>query len=86
MSRTLTAQRFVVPRAQRKKHIERMRARRAYYLGAGCRFWVFEEIDLTGAFMEFIEAGDAATLKAALANAPERFNDPARIYQEMELE
>jgi len=86
MSRTLTAQRFVVPLAQRKKHLDRMRARRAYYHGAGCRFWVFEEIDLSGAFMEFIEAGDAATLKSALANAPERFNDPARIYQEMELE
>jgi len=46
---------------------------------------VFEEAGLPGAFLEFCEAPDAATLARAHASAPERMLDPARIYHEVEL-
>jgi hypothetical protein len=51
----------------------------------GCRFWVFEEQGLQGAFVEFCEADSAAALTAAHAAAPERVRDPGRIYTQMEL-
>jgi hypothetical protein len=74
-----------VPLADRKKYMERVRARRAYYTGVNCQFWVFAESDLPGAYIEFIEAPDAKTLAAALAGAPEQLVDSARIYNEVEL-
>jgi hypothetical protein len=85
MPRVLTAQRTVVTPAQRGRLLERLRARREYYQGAGCHYWVFEEIDLQGAFIEFIEAADAASLRTAIAAAPD---DPGavRFYQELELD
>ena len=85
MARALTIQRSIVPASDRKKFMEKLRARLAYYSAANCRFWVFEEIELTGAFMEFVEAEDAETLAKALAGAPDHVVDPARIYEEVEL-
>jgi hypothetical protein len=52
----------------------------------GCRYWLFEEAALTGAFIEFAEAGDPETLKGAHAAAPEPPLDPARIYTQVEFE
>lgn len=86
MPRALSIQRSVVPLADRRKFLEKLRARHAYYTGANCRFWAFEESDLAGAFMEFIEAGDVATLSRALAAAPEQMLEQVRIYQEVELD
>jgi hypothetical protein len=40
---------------------------------------------LPGAFLEFVEAGDADTLARALASAPEPILDPQRVYVEVEL-
>lgn len=85
MSRALTLQRSIVPPGDRKKFMERLRARRAYYTGVNCRFWVFEESDLPGAYIEFIEAADEKTLADALAGAPQHVVDSARIYHEVEL-
>lgn len=85
MPRALTMHRTVVPPADRERFLERMRAKEAHYTAAGCRFWVFEEAALAGAFIEFCEANDARTLTAAHAAAPERILDPARIYQIVEL-
>jgi hypothetical protein len=85
-SRSLTIQRSIVPLSERKKYMHKLRARRAYYTNANCRFWVFEETDLAGAFIEFIEAEDPAVLARALAEAPESFVDASRIYQEVELD
>jgi hypothetical protein len=86
VARALTIHRSIVPVAERKKFMQKLRAKRAYYTGANCHFWVFEESDLAGAFVEFIEASDPATLAKALAAAPEQVVDAARIYQEVELE
>ena len=85
MSRALAMQRTIVPAADRKKHLERARMRRTYYHHANCRYWVFEESGLPGAFVEFGEASDRDTLDAALGNAPDRLLDPERVYEEVEL-
>lgn len=85
-SRSLTIQRSIVPLSERKKYMTKLRARKAYYQGANCKFWVFEETDLAGAFIEFIEAEDPAVLARALQEAPESLVDASRIYQEVELD
>ena len=85
MSRALTLQRSIVPAGERKKFMEKLKARRAYYAGAQCKHWVFEEAELPGAFIEFIEAADGETLFKALTGAPDPVLDRARIYQEVEF-
>ena len=85
-ARSLTIQRSIVPLSERKKYMIKLRARKAYYQGANCRFQVFEETDLAGAFIEFIEAEDPAVLARALQEAPEALVDASRIYQEVELD
>ena len=85
MPRALTLQRTVVPAADRSKFLVKLRARHAYYATAKCKHWVFEEAQLPGAYMEFIEAADGETLAQALAGAPDPVLDRARIYQEVEL-
>jgi len=85
MPRALTLQRTIVPSAERAKYLARARQRAAYYAKAGCRFWIFEEAALPGAFIEFTEASDRNTLSAAHADAPEKLVDAKRIYHEVEL-
>jgi hypothetical protein len=85
MPRSLTIHRTVVPPADRVRFLERSRAKEAHYTGAGCQYWVFEEQALPGAFVEFCEGPDAATLTAAHAAAPTPILDPARIYSIVEL-
>ena len=85
MPRHLTMQRTIVPASERKKYFERLRLKRDYFARAECRFWVFEEASLPGAFLEFIEAADLQTLTAAQASAPEAMLDPNRIYREVEI-
>lgn len=86
MPRALSIQRSIVPVADRKKFMHKLRAKRSYYGSVNCRFWAFEECEISGAFIEFIEGPDAATLAKALAEAPEPVVDQARIYQEVELD
>lgn len=85
MSRVLSIQRTLVTPRDREKFALRLKRNQAYYAQAGCRYWVFEEMGLPGAFLEFFEAPDAATLSKAHASSPERILDPARIYHEVEL-
>jgi len=82
MARALSMQRTIVPLGDRAKYFEKSRE---HYRAAGCQFWVFEEAALTGAFIEFSEAPDPATLAAAHAAAPGSVLDPSRIYTEVEL-
>ncbi|MDQ3698215.1 MAG: hypothetical protein M3373_09345 [Gemmatimonadota bacterium] len=86
MPRSLTIQRSVVTAAERDKFLERYRVRREHFQRAGCRYWLFEEIGLPGALIEFVEASDGETLQSALDGAPDRVLDQSRIYQELELE
>lgn len=85
MPRSLTIQRSTVPSGERTHYKERLKALRSHYAAANCRFWVFEESLLPGAFIEFTEADDQTTLTVAHANAPHKVLDPTRIYQEVEL-
>lgn len=85
MGRVLSIHRITVTPADRTRYYERLRQKRAHYEGAGCRFWVFEESGLPGAFLEFFEANDAQALARAHATSPQPPLDPNRIYHEVEL-
>ena len=85
MPRSLTIQRSTVPLAERATYKERLRALHSHFAAANCRFWVFEEAALPGAFIEFTEADDQTTLTVAHANAPHKMLDPSRVYREVEL-
>jgi hypothetical protein len=85
MSRALSVHRTLVTPSERERYFERLKRKRHHYAQAKCRFWVFEEKNLPGAFLEFIEASDPTTLAQAHANAPDPALDPARIYQEVEF-
>jgi hypothetical protein len=85
MPRTLTIQRTLVTPPERDRFQEKLRRKQEYYSKANCRFWVFEETGLPGAFLEFVEAADAETLARAHAGAPEPVLDPNRVYAEVEL-
>jgi len=85
MSRALTIQRTLVTPGERERFQERLRAKREYYQKAKCRFWVFEEAGLPGAFLEFFEADDPATLLREHSAAPEQVLDPNRVYTEVEF-
>jgi hypothetical protein len=86
MGRALTIQRSLVPRADREKYFERISRKRAHYQAAKCRFWVFEEMGLPGAFIEFFEADDPEILARAHAASPERVLDAARVYKQVEID
>ncbi|HEX5178949.1 MAG TPA: hypothetical protein VFW04_06450 [Gemmatimonadaceae bacterium] len=86
MARALTMRRSIVPLADRKKFLQKLKSRQKYFVGAGCKFWVFEESDLTGAFVEFIEADDPKTLAQALADASEQPAEAVRIYEEVDVD
>jgi hypothetical protein len=86
MGRALTIKRTLVPRADRDKYFERIRRKQAHYKAAKCRFWVFEEIGLPGAFIEFFEADDPEVLARAHAASPERVLDAGRVYTQVEID
>lgn len=85
MAHALTIQRTTVPASERERYFARMEACRSHYAAANCRFRVFEEHSLRGAFIEFVEADDETTLTVAHANSPYKILDPARIYHETEI-
>ena len=84
-SRALSFQRTIVTPAERSRFLDRARQQRDHFSSHDCRYWVFEEAELPGAFIEFTESADLAALTAALAGAPEPVLDPARIYREVAL-
>lgn len=85
MARALTLQRTLVTPSERTKFEARIRERRAYFARTECHYWVFEEADLPGAFLEFVEAPDRKMIASALASAPGLAVDPNRVYVEVEL-
>ena len=85
VGRSLVMQRTIVTPWERDRFLERARQRREHYTSRRCRYWVFEETELSGAFIEFAESDEVAALTAALAGAPEPVFDPARLYKEVEL-
>lgn len=85
MPRALTIQRSIIPAADRARHLERLKAKRDHYRASACRFWVFEEAGVHGAFLEFVEADSADQLNAAHASASDAPIDANRVYLEVEL-
>ena len=85
MPRALTVHRAIVPAGGREEYLARLGARKAHFKRANCNFWVFEESEMQGAFLEFTEAADAATLTAALAAAPDAPPTAPRVYTEIVL-
>ena len=72
----------VVPSAEREAFRGRARSMRAHYKSAGCNYWLFEESDLPGAYLEFFEAPDQQSLERAHASMS---NVQSRLYVEVDL-
>jgi hypothetical protein len=72
-----------VPSAERAQFRERAGKARAHYLAAGCRYWLFEETDLPGAYVEFFEAESPDALRRAHRDAPDAVFDATRLYLEV---
>lgn len=85
MPRALLMQRSIVPKSDRAGYMKTLREKRDYYAKENCRFWVYEEVRLQGAFLEFIESADVETLVRVHAGAPEQMRDAMRVYHEVEL-
>ncbi len=85
MPRALAVYRSIVPAPSRADYLARLRVRKEHFKRANCNFWVFEESELAGAFLEFTEAGDQDTLEAALAAAPDAPPLAPRVYTEVVL-
>lgn len=85
MPRALTIQRSVIPAADRARQLDRLRSKRDHYRSKQCRYWVFEQAAVHGAFLEFVEADSAEALAAAHASAPDAPIDATRVYLELEL-
>jgi hypothetical protein len=85
MARALSIHRTTVPAGERARYLERVKTTKSHYTANGCRFWVFEQMGLSGAFLEFTEAPDEKTLVAAHERLPERLTAGPRVYAEVEL-
>ncbi|HEY8164232.1 MAG TPA: hypothetical protein VIF83_01640 [Gemmatimonadaceae bacterium] len=84
MTRTLSIQRSTVTSAERERYLTAVAERKSQYARANCRFWVFEEIGLPGAFVEFTESDSASSLRSAHESVGYLVGPP-RIYQEVDL-
>jgi hypothetical protein len=75
----------VVPSGDRNEFRDRARQSQSHYAGKGCKYWLFEEASLPGAYVEFFEANDRDTLLRAHRDAPQPVLESARMYVEVEL-
>lgn len=85
MARVLSMRHTIVPPADRAEFQARARRLQSHYRGRGCRYWLFEEMALPGAYVEFFEANDAETLRQAHAGASGGIDHAARTYTEVDL-
>lgn len=85
MPRAISMRHTVVPSAEKAAFRERARASQAHYARKGCNYWLFEEASLPGAYVEFMEAKDRATLVQAHGDAPMPVLESARLYVQVEL-
>lgn len=85
MPRAISIRHTIVPSGDRDDFRGRSARSHAHYSGAGCRYWLFEESGLPGAYVEFFEAPDADTLLRAHRSAPDPLVDTARMYIEVDM-
>lgn len=88
MPRALTIERTAIPSSDRERYMATLRAKAAHFRAAQCRFWVFEDAEVRGSFVEFTEGDDVETLGMAYCALPEaallRF--PIPLYLQVELD
>jgi hypothetical protein len=84
MARTLAVETTKLSPDERADFIDRALSRRGHFRGAGCRYWLFEQADAPGTFVEFTEGPDEPTLRSAHASAPEPDLEVS-LYVEVEL-
>jgi hypothetical protein len=80
--RALAMRHTAVPTGEREAFRKRADAARSHYAQAGCKYWVFEDDELPGAYVEFFEAPDKATLVRAHSTSK---HAPSRLYVEVDL-
>jgi len=83
--RAVSMRHTAVPSGDREDFRVRARESRAHYANAGCRYWLYEEDQLPGAFVEFFEASDQDTLANAHRGARGTAHQSSRVYLEVEL-
>lgn len=71
MPRLLVMSERVVHRLERAGYLSALAARREIAAAASAHFWVFEQQDNDGHFLEFIEAGSSDSLSSAIAQIAE---------------
>ena len=85
MPRAVSMRHTVVPTGNREEFRSRARESRSHYVNSGCRYWLYEEDQLPGAYVEFFEATDLETLERAHRSARGGPHASARVYVEVEL-
>lgn len=85
MARAISMRHIVVPSRERGEFRARARSALTHYTAKGCHYWLFEEVSLPGAYVEFFEASDRDTLLQAHRDAPQPVPESARMYVEVEL-
>lgn len=82
MSRWLVMAEPVVNESERKGYLQALAVRRARATAASVNFWVFEQPESRGHFLEFFEAGSREVLQVVLdAEREARAEVVARIPQ-----
>ncbi len=84
MPRALTAEWVDASGPSRAAFIERARARRESLRGSGCNYWVFENDAEAGTFLDFLEAPDAESLRAARSAVGAAVDAPILIEVELD--
>lgn len=88
MPHALTIQRRAVRSADRESYMVSLRARAAHFRAANCRFWVYEDAEVRGSFVEFAEGDDEETLGRAYMTMSdgESRRSSLSLYNEVELD
>lgn len=84
-ARSLTLRRVTIPPQQRDRYYQQISERARHYAISDCRFWVFEDVEMPGVFIEFVEADDDVTLIAAQQAAPGQVVSQPSIYHKVEI-
>lgn len=71
MPRFLVMAERAVTEVERAAYLQTLAVRRERAAAAGANFWVFEQLDRRGRFMEFIETGSDALIELAIAAVAE---------------
>ena len=81
MSRILTASRATVTPERREAYLAAISALAERLAARGQQFWVFEQRDAPGEFLEFAEGSDDASHRAAGPHGPEEAELEAQLQQ-----